>query len=115
MNKFIYIVGFILTSYLGLMYLPWYATALFAMIYAYLVNISPVKSIMLFFCTGFLIWFLYAYALDMRADSRLSERIAVLFGNQKVIIITIITGLIGGITAALGGWSGSSLKNYLHS
>lgn len=115
MNKSIYFLGFLLATFFGMMLLPWYATAIFATLFAYLANISPGKSFIWFFISGFLIWFFYAYILDARNDSRLTERIAILFGNQKVIILTLITGIIGGITSALGGWSGSSLKNYLNS
>lgn len=115
MNKTIAAILFILFSMGASMILPWYTIALLALLFAYMGNYKPIKAFLTFLIIGFLIWFLSAYLIDHTASSRLSNKIAVLFGNQKVTTLLVLTGLIGGITSALGAWSGSILRKYINS
>lgn len=115
MKKSLSIFLFLVLSFVGLMVLPWYMIAVFAAILSFVGKYSSWSALSFFFIAGFLLWALYGYYLDMEAGSRLASRVGILFGNQKVITLLIITGLLGGITSALGALSGSLLNRYFNS
>ncbi|MEP7320728.1 MAG: hypothetical protein ABI761_02375 [Saprospiraceae bacterium] len=115
MKKSLSIFLFLILSFLGLMILPWYTIAVFGAIFSFIGKYSSQGALFVFFIAGFLLWASYAYYLDLDAGSRLASRIGILFGNQKVITLLIITGFLGGITSALGALSGSLLNSYFNS
>ena len=113
MTKFLMPVFFLITSYFLLPYLPWYAIGILALILAALGSGGFVKTFGIYFAMGFAVWYGTAMMNDTKSGAILSSRIAVLFGNIPKLIILLVTGLIGGITAGLGGMLGNSIRGIL--
>ncbi len=96
-----------LISILGLCYLlqlilPFWVVA----IVAFLVNLAIKTGAWSSFLSGFiavsLLWFVVATGIDNRTDSILTDKIAALFSVSS-FLLTVITALIGGLVAGMGG------------
>ncbi|MEP7266644.1 MAG: hypothetical protein ABI844_03380 [Saprospiraceae bacterium] len=110
MNKFLLPVIFIVAIYFAHSFLPWYGIAFFALLASLIGADKAWRSFIVYFILGFGLWFYLALGNDAKAASAMSSRIGVLFGIQSKAILMISTALIGGITAGLGGLTGSTFK-----
>ena len=92
--------------------MDWWSVALAGAIAG---SFYPLKGFKVFFIPFigiFLFWSVYAYVLSSANDFRLATQIGVLFdiGEQPYLVI-LITGLIGGIAAGVGGILGKQIAN----
>lgn len=90
--------------------LPWWSLALAA----FLIGIIVSQSLFLSFLSGFLgtalVWWGYAWMIDINTASLLSEKIAALLqiGSSSALIFAggVLSGIVGGVAAT----SGSAFK-----
>jgi hypothetical protein len=106
--RFILIV---VLSYLGGMFLAWWTVAIAAFLVAVLIPLPPLRSFLNGFIAVFLLWLALAFFMDVRNDHILANRMSELILKVKnPMLIGIVSAMIGGITAGLGGLSGSFLR-----
>ncbi len=113
MAKLLVPVFFLIASYFLTPILPWYAIGILALLLAYLASGTLLKTFGIYFAMGFAVWYGIAMMKDAESGSILSSRIAVLFGNIPKQAILLITGLIGGVTAGLGGIVGNAIRGIM--
>ena len=89
---------------------PWWAPALAALLLAFLFPVWRRGGFYFAFLGGLLVWGGYAGYLHLFSEGRLGDRLAVTFGVPTGWVLVLITALVGGITAGLGGLLGSSLR-----
>lgn len=95
-------------------FMPWWSVMLIAFLLAL---ILPMKNWKSFLATGLgaaIAWLLISLSTDMANDHILSRRMATLMlKTPSYGLMIAVTTLIGYITAGLGGWTGSALRNML--
>lgn len=98
-------------SFIAGLFLPWWSVALVAFIVSVAVGERPGSAFLTAFLAVFLFWFGYSYFQDLANDSILSSRISFLFlGTQSPILMNLVTGLVGGLVAGMGGLTGAFLR-----
>jgi len=108
-----FIISIILTGLLAFvidLYLPWWGIAIAAFFVAALIHQQPRYSYLSGFLGIFILWFLLAWLIDIKNQSILSKKIALLLPlGGSVFLLMLITSFIGGIVGGLGALSGSFL------
>jgi hypothetical protein len=109
-----FIISIILTGLLAFvidLYLPWWGIAIAAFLVAALIHQQPRFSYLSGFFGIFLLWFLLSWLIDLKNESILSQKIAVLLPlGGSAFLLMLVTALIGGIVGGLGALSGSFLR-----
>ena len=101
----------IVLSYLGGMFLSWWTVAIAAFLVAILIPLPPLRSFLNGFIAVFLLWLALAFFMDVRNDHIMANRMSELVLKvRNPILIGVISALIGGIVAGLGGLTGSYLR-----
>ena len=111
-----FIIVMVLTAiatWLTMMVMPWWV----AMPVAFcLVLIFPMKHWQSFLATGLgaaMAFLLLCFMADQANEHILSSRMATLFQLPSYTLMQVLTALVGGITAGLGGWTASALCKML--
>ncbi|MCC7465561.1 MAG: hypothetical protein IT261_04800 [Saprospiraceae bacterium] len=65
------------------------------------------------FLGGAILWWLAAFLQDNANDSALSERVGQLFQGASSTQLLLLTGIMGGLVAALGALTGKLAKDLL--
>jgi hypothetical protein len=106
--RFILIV---VLSYLGGLFLTWWTVAIAAFLVAVLIPLPPLRSFLNGFIAVFLLWMALEFFMDVRNDHILANRMSkMILKVRNPILIGVVSAMIGGITAGLGGLSGSFLR-----
>lgn len=102
----------VILSYVGGLYTPWWwIVAVAAFLVAILIPLPPLRSFLNAFIAVFLLWLAITFFVDVQNDHILANRMSeLILKTRHPIVIGIISALIGGITAGLGGLSGSYLR-----
>ena len=112
-----FFISIILTGLLAFvidLYLPWWGIAIAAFLVAALIHQPPRFSYLSGFFGIFLLWFLLSWLIDIKNESILSQKIAVLLPlGGSVFLLMLVTALIGGIVGGLAALSGSFLRKGL--
>lgn len=117
MNKSLqnFITTLLLAGLLSIL-LPWWSVMLAAVLSA---AVFPLKKSAVFwtpFLAVLLYWSIYCYLLSSANDFILAQKIASLFplsGNPYLLIL--VTGILGGLAAGVGGVLGQQIVNVLKS
>jgi len=108
------ITNFILTILLSIglnMFLPWWSVMLAAFISSYLISLNKTAVFFVPFIATMSLWMTYGYLLSSANDFTLSTKIANLLPlGGNVFLLTLITGIIGGLAAGFAGITGHQLK-----
>ena len=100
-------------SFLLQLFLPWWSLVIAAFLAG---TLLPLRAVGIFF-SGFLasalVWWLFAFIIDVRNDFLLSGKIADLFSVEYSFVLLLITGLIAGIAGGFGAISGWSFRNLI--
>jgi hypothetical protein len=111
MKAFPRFILIVVLSYLGGLFLSWWTVALAAFIVAVLIPLPPMRSFLNGFIAVFLLWLALAFFMDVRNDHIIANRMSeVVLKVRNPILIGVVSALIGGIIAGLGGLSGSYLR-----
>jgi hypothetical protein len=93
---------------------PWLAMPLITMIWAIFTEGKIIHKVIGSFAIVNLYWMIYAGVLDIQNQQILSTRMAQLFAIHPPILLLVITGLLGGITAALAAWGGGVIRHFVY-
>lgn len=106
--RFVLIVAL---SYLGGYFIGWWTVAIAAFLVALLIPLPPLRSFLNGFIAVFLLWLTLAFLKDIQNDHILANRMSELILKTKSpYLIAVISALVGGIAAGLGGLTGSFLR-----
>lgn len=102
-----------LLSLLLQLFLPWWSIVIAAALGGTVFSLGSLKS---FFC-GFLgtaiVWWMYAWIIDLKNQSILSAKIAELFNMGTSAMLILFCGMLAGIVGGLAALSGSEAKKIL--
>lgn len=93
---------------------PWIAMPIITMLWAIFTEGKILHKTLGSFIMVYIYWLVYAGVLDFQNQHILSTRMAQLFSIQNSILLLVLTGLVGGITAALAAWSGSLIQQVVY-
>lgn len=95
--------------------LAWWSLPVLAALIALIFRMRPRTALLGGFLGGLLLWGGYAAILNAQNTGILSARIGTLFGGISGMLLVLITGLFGGVFAALGAWTGSLARRHADS
>jgi len=109
-------VALLLTAMLGFisgLYLPyWWTFAILAFLVALLVHQKPTKAFISGFLGIFILWAGLAWWIDLKNESVLSSKIALLLPlSGSSLLLILVTGIIGGLVAGFAALSGCYLRS----
>lgn len=104
MKTALYFIGLLVLGFLLQQILPWWILAPVAAILAWLMGLTPKQAFTASLLAGMVLWGAYAWYLD---NGILSARLGRMMGGLAPFLIFLLTCLIGGLLAALGGVTGS--------
>ena len=113
MRFFIAVLIIILLNYVLGMFLPWWIIAIGGFAGGYFIKLVPGLSFLAGFLAGFLLWSILALSIDLSNEQVLSKKIVALFGLPEAWLMTVITGLIGGLVTGMGALSGALLEKHI--
>ena len=109
-----FLVATVLTALLAFisgLFLPWWGIAITSLLVAVLVHQKAGKAFLAGFLGVFLLWAGLAWWIDMKNNGVLSKKIAsVLPLGGNAILLILVTGIVGGLVAAMASMSGSFLR-----
>jgi hypothetical protein len=105
-NAFYLILFILILGNLSHFGLPWWALAPLAAVAAWFFPVSGGKTFLAAFTGGLLLWAFNAFLLDSANDGLLSAKIGLVFQGLKGWQLVVLTGIFGGILAALGAVTG---------
>ena len=96
---------------LGL-YLPWWTVAVAAALVALVLNLRPGAAFLAGFAGVFLLWGALVWLRSTGNDHILAHRMsAFILKKDSPMMLMLLTSLAGGLTAGLGGLTGSLARN----
>jgi len=103
-----------LLSFVAGLYMPWWSVAIAAIIVSIIIPIASWKSFLSGFLSVFLLWAIFAWWVDSKNNSILSQKIAQLLplGGSSFLLI-LLTAFIGGLVAGFAGLTGSYVRKKL--
>jgi hypothetical protein len=111
MKAFPRFILIVVLSYLGGLFLTWWAVAIAAFLVAVVIPLPPLRSFLNGFIAVFLLWLALAFFMDVRNDHILANKMSeTILKVRNPFLIGLVSAIIGGITAGLGGLSGSFLR-----
>jgi hypothetical protein len=110
-----FFVSILLTAILAFvsgLYLPWWCLVFAAFLVALLIHQRSGRAFLSGFLGVFVLWIFLAWWIDMKNDSVLSKKVAVLFplGGSPLLLI-LISAIIGALVAGFAAMSGSYLRS----
>jgi len=103
-KSIIFLILLVVLGFLLQQILPWWVLAPLAALLAWALQLPARPAFLASLAAGILLWSGYALYLD---NEILSKRLGQLMGNISPFFIFLLTGLIGGLLAAMGGVTGS--------
>ena len=100
----------IILSYLLSLYFPWWILMVVAFVVGFSIPSNGINLFIAGFLGGGLLWMSYAWYIDIKTESILSNKIVALFPFNDSIFLLILTGIIGALAGALGIISGGSFR-----
>jgi hypothetical protein len=92
-------------------YLPWYALGILFAFLAYILRLPAGNAFVLGLISGFLVWAISAYWINLQHPSSLPGRMANLFPlGGSVLALYVLSGFFGGLTGGLWAWAGAKLR-----
>lgn len=111
LNSIVLFIFVLILSWIALIILPWWSTALAGFIAtAFVFKRSIQRKILWVALGGGLAWMIMTMKQDFGNQQILSQKIAALLSLPSSYWLWLIAFLIGSVTAALGAWLGASLK-----
>ena len=107
--KFIFtLISTALLAYAGGMFLPWWSVAVAGFIAGGWLLQKPGTAFLSGFTSVFLLWAGFAFFRSQANDDILATRFAqLILKSDNPLLLVLLTGAIGGLTAGLGALAGS--------
>lgn len=102
-----------LLSYFAILIMPWWTPMPIAFLLIIWMPMNKWKSALATGLGAAICFMLTATIKDFNNEQILSTKIANLFHLPSPILLILIFGIIGFITAGLGGWTGASFTRFL--
>ena len=113
MIKFISKTALILAlAYTTQLFMPWWGVVIAAGVGSLILPGKGLPAFASGFLAVFILWSAYAMMIDSANEQILSSRVGQLFSVGPSLLV-LITGLIGGLCAGFGSWSGNSIRALL--
>ena len=92
-------------------FFPWWAIAIVAFLIAFLIPQGVGRSFLAGFVGIFFLWGLVSLWIDIKNESILSGKIALLFplGGSSMLLV-LVTALVGALVGGFAAMSGASLR-----
>ena len=100
----------LLTLLCGIFLPQWWFVAVVSFLTALVFKEKMLKTGVITFLVVTIVWMGTAMYIDIGNESILSSRIGQILGGLSPFLLTLITGLLGGIVATLAGLTGASLN-----
>lgn len=109
MIKFLFaIISTALLAYAAGIFLPWWSVALAGFLAGVWLLQKPAAAFLSGFFAVFLLWAGFAFLRSQLNDDILATRFAqLILKSDNPLLLILLTGMIGGLTAGLGALSGS--------
>ena len=107
MKNLTFIALLVFIGFVSQLFLPWWIIVVISFVICYIFNPNKFNAFTGSFIAIFLLWLVKAYVADQNFDVPMSGLLAGLMGNISSGGIFFLTGLIGGLTAGLGGLLGT--------
>ncbi|MCC6814984.1 MAG: hypothetical protein IT267_01065 [Saprospiraceae bacterium] len=92
---------------------PWWITAIVSAICSFVFKIKKWLAVTIAFTSIFTVWSGLSLFHYLNSARNITDMISLIFSNVGSNTLILITGFVGGITAALGSWVGVNLRmNY---
>ncbi len=92
-------------------YFPWWVIFFVPLLFGLLLDtVSPRNTSRIAALAGFVAWAGWSWYLAYSNDFRLTQRIAVLFGDTEPLLLLLICGVMGAFYAALGAYLGRLIR-----
>jgi hypothetical protein len=99
-----------LTYSLGL-FLPWWSVALAGFLTGVLIDQKRVVAFFSAFLGSFMVWSLLSLIISINNNHILAGKISmIVLKNNSPVLLVLVTGLIGGVTAGFSALSGRSIS-----
>jgi len=111
MRFFLVCAATLVATYFALMLMPWWISMPVAFILVLLLPLRKKSAAFLAPALGSgVCWLLLAALKDYPNHHLLSQKIASLFHLPSFVLLILVCGLIGFVTAGLGGWTAAALQ-----
>ena len=100
-----------LLSFLLQLILPWWIICMVGFVVSYFGADKPWQAFVAGFCATFLLWFGYAFFIDLGNNHLLSSKMVELFHLPNSLSLVIVTALVGGLACGLASLTGRLLRN----
>lgn len=110
MKLIIRIILIVALTYLLSMVAPWWILMMVAFVIGFLLHGNGFNVFISGFLGAGLLWMIYAWYLDTKTNSILSEKIVELFPFDDKIFLIVAAGLIGGLTGGFSCLAGNSFR-----
>lgn len=110
----LHLLHFLLLSIIMLIllpYSPWWAIFILPMFVSFIWHKKSYQSLIISFLSGLCIWSVCSMYFNIQNDYLLASSMGNLFGGIPATLLPLVSGVIGGAYAALGGYLGQLLKN----
>lgn len=109
-NLILFSLFFIATMLLALVLPIWYAYVLAILLLSLLFSTAETRAFWLGFSSVFMAWLILTLVFDLKNDSILSQRIAVLFKLPSKWLLMVLSAFIGALLGGIASWLGKNLK-----
>lgn len=100
-----------LLSFAACLYLPWWSIAIIAFMVTALIHQNNLLSFLSGFLAVFLLWTILAYSISAGNNHILAHRVSsLIISIDSPFLLTLISGLIGAITAGAAALAGSYVR-----
>ena len=110
------LISVILTAILSLLmqlFLPWWSLLIAAAIVGAAFSLSGFLSFLGGFLGTAIVWWGYAWMIDMKNQAMLSSRIAELFNAGSPAVLILFCGMTAGVVGGFAALSGSEVRKII--
>ncbi len=108
MKHFLQLLVILGLGWVAQQYSPWWTMALVGALAAFTFHKRRWTSFLIGLIGGGLLWLIPAMMANIGNNGLLAQKIGALLGGLSPNLLLLLTALIGGLTTALGAWTGSA-------
>lgn len=97
-------------TYVTGLFAPWWSAIICAALMAFILSGNNINAFLSGFMGVGLVWMVLAWKVDIETGSIMSQKMVQLFPVDDTNMLIIISALVGGISGALGAFTGNSFR-----